>query len=180
MASTKKENAKILKEFHRLRPPGRYIDTRILHDALPEKVRKKFGQRTVIRRLADKGLLPCEKKKKTDPTEATKKRRLVFAEKHQDKNFQQWQAHLQAVGDLKDRPSELMVLIFSIFNYHFPLSAFGGSRHDYSWVNIVLNNMMIQHLETSTHTFWSRCVIGLVPIRCCSNDRAGAQTEGAD
>jgi hypothetical protein len=79
-ASTKKEDAKTLKEFHRLRPPGRYIDTRILHDALPEKVRKKFGQRTVIRRLADKGFLPCEKKKKTDPTEATKKRRLVSAE----------------------------------------------------------------------------------------------------
>ena len=126
-ATTKKEDAKILTEFYRLRPPGRYIDARILHDALPKKVRKKFGQRTVIRRLADKGFLPCEKKKKTDPTEATKKTRSVFAGKHQDKNLQQWQAHLQAVGDLKDRPSELIVfLLFSITTFHFQLLAVRG------------------------------------------------------
>lgn len=109
-ATTKQEDTKILKEFHRLRPPGRYIDARILHTALPKKVKEKVGLRTVIRRLAEKNYFPIKKKGKTDPTEVTKKKRLVFAREHLDKNFQQWQAHLQAVADLKDRPSEFKIM----------------------------------------------------------------------
>ena len=86
-ATTKQEDARILKEFHRLRPPGRYIDARILHTALPKKVKEKVGLRTVIRRLAEKNYFPIKKKGKTDPTEVTKKKRLAFARTHQDKNF---------------------------------------------------------------------------------------------
>ena len=109
-ATTKQEDARILKEFHRLRPPGRYIDARILHTALPKKVKEKVGLRTVIRRLAEKNYFPIKKKGKTDPTEVTKKKRLAFARTHQDKNFQQWQAYLQAVADLKDRPSKSKII----------------------------------------------------------------------
>ena len=117
-ATTKQEDTRILKEFHRLRPPGRYIDARILHTALPKKVKEKVGLRTIIRRLAEKNYFPIKKKGKTDPTEVTKKKRLAFARTHQDKNFQQWQAHLQAVADLKDRPSKFKIM-FSDLHFLF-------------------------------------------------------------
>ena len=117
-ATTKQEDARILKEFHRLRPPGRYIDARILHTALPKKIREKIGLRTILKRLAEKNYFPIKKKGKTDPTEVTKKKRLAFARTHQDKNFQQWQAYLQAVADLKDRPSEFKIMVF-VFHFLF-------------------------------------------------------------
>jgi hypothetical protein len=122
-------HAKILKEFHRHRPPGLYIDARILHTALPKKVKKNIGLRTVIGRLAEKEYFPIKKKGKTDPTEVTKKKKLAFARRHQEKNFQQWQAYLQAAADLKDRPSVFMILVFSIFRFYVSVPLFGGSGH---------------------------------------------------
>ena len=107
--TTKQEDKQILATFKRMRPPGQYVDSRIVHRALPKPVKKKISRRTVIRRLADKAFLPTRKKSKSDPDERIKKKRLVFARKHADKNFQQWQAYWQAVADLKDRLCQAMV-----------------------------------------------------------------------
>ncbi len=49
--TTKLEDKKIMQKFHKLRPPGHAIDSRALHKALPENLRKKIGRRTIIRCL---------------------------------------------------------------------------------------------------------------------------------
>ena len=41
--TSKVEDRKILHTFKRLRPPGHYIDSRILHRALNQKLRKKIS-----------------------------------------------------------------------------------------------------------------------------------------
>jgi len=92
----------IFKKFKRLRPPGHYVDSRMIHSRLPKKLKKKTSRRLVLRRLAAKGFRPEEKQCKDDPSEQLKKRRLDFARKHAGKNFQQWQSHLQGVADLSD------------------------------------------------------------------------------
>jgi len=101
-ATTKQEDAKIIKKFHKLRPPGHYIDSRILHTGLPKQLKQKVGRRTLIRRINDKGLFFDEKNSKDEPTEVTRRKRLAFCRKHQDKNFQQWQAYCQGVADLSE------------------------------------------------------------------------------
>jgi hypothetical protein len=74
----------------------------MIHNALPKKLQKKIGRRTVIRRVNAKKFFYQEKRSKDDPSEALKQRRIRFCRFHQDKNFQQWQSHLQAVADLSD------------------------------------------------------------------------------
>ena len=117
--TTKKEDAKILTTFKKLRPPGHYVDSRLVLGALPNKVKTKFGRRTVIRRLAEKGYTPSRKLCKTDPTEKTKTKRASFGRKHQNKNFQQWQAQLQGVGDLKDLTTYLPTFCCLYFHFLF-------------------------------------------------------------
>ena len=71
------------------------------------KLQEKIGRRTVIRRLADKGYTAQKKLSKSDPAEAQKKKRVLFAEKHKSKDKLRWQSYLQAVADLKARPSKI-------------------------------------------------------------------------
>jgi hypothetical protein len=101
-ATTKEEDAQIIAKFRKLRPPGHYVDSRMIHTALPKKLQEKIGRRTVIRRVNAKKFFYQEKRNKDDPSEALKQRRVRFCRFHQDKNFQQWQSHLQAVADLSD------------------------------------------------------------------------------
>ena len=100
--TTKHEDAQLLKAFKALRPPGCGVDSRIVHSALPGKVRKKVSRRTVRRRLAEKGYRPEKKIQKSDPGPALTKKRIAFARRHQGKSPQTWQAQLQAVGDIKE------------------------------------------------------------------------------
>jgi len=53
--TTKAEDRKIMQTFHKLRPPGHYINSRILKRGLPKKISKKAGRKTLLRRLAEKG-----------------------------------------------------------------------------------------------------------------------------
>lgn len=101
-ATTKQEDAKIIKKFFKMRPPGHYIDSRVLHNALPKKLKSKVGRRTIIRRVNDKGLFFDEKASKDDPDEATRRKRLAFVRKHYNKNFQQWKSYCQGVADLSE------------------------------------------------------------------------------
>ena len=49
------EDKKVLQTFKKLRPPGHGVDSRVVHKALPQKLQKKIGRRTIRRRLAKKG-----------------------------------------------------------------------------------------------------------------------------
>ena len=99
--TSKQDDKKILATFHKKRPPGHGVDSRVVHNALPKNLRKNICRRTVIRRLADKGFTPQKKRCKSDPDEQLKKRRLQFCRRHKGKTASQWQSQLQAVGDLK-------------------------------------------------------------------------------
>ena len=100
--TSKVENKIILKSFHKLRPPGYYVDSRKVHTSLPKKVRKNISRRTVRRRLAEKGYVPTRKMKKSDPGPRLAKKRFGFSQKHKDKTPADWKAELQAVGDIKE------------------------------------------------------------------------------
>ena len=56
----------------------------------------------MIRRLADKGLKPQKKLKKSSQTLKNSKLRLRFCKKHEDKTAQDWRNELQACGDIKE------------------------------------------------------------------------------
>ena len=108
--TTKAEDKVILKTLKKVRPPGHGVVARRVHAALPRNIKKKVGERTVIRRLAEKGMLPREKKCKAQQTDKNAKIRLKFAKKHQDKTPQDWKTQLQAVADIKEftwYPSDL-------------------------------------------------------------------------
>ena len=81
LKTTKEENKVLMKTFYKLRPPGHYVDSRIVHSALPRKLRQKIVRRTVIRRLADKGYKPEKKLSKSDPGERQKKKRVAWCKK---------------------------------------------------------------------------------------------------
>ena len=100
--TTKEEDKVIMATFKKLRPPGAGVDSRLIHDALPKKVKNKVSMRTVRRRLAAKGYKPERKIQKSDPGEVLSKKRVAFAKKHLAKTPQQWKAFLQAVGDIKE------------------------------------------------------------------------------
>jgi transposase len=99
--TTAAEDRAILKKFKVLRPPGHGIDSRKLHRALPVAIRRKVSRKTVIRRLADKGIKPREKIRKSDHSVALCKRRVDFALRYQHKSDADWSRDLQAVGDIK-------------------------------------------------------------------------------
>ena len=43
--TTKDEDKQILKVFKKARPPGHYVDSRIIHTRLPKKLKKKVSRR---------------------------------------------------------------------------------------------------------------------------------------
>ena len=100
--TTKAEEKKVMQVFHTLRPPGYGVDSRVVHKALPKKLKGKICRRTVIRRLADKGFKPEKKLNKSDPGYKQKRKRIGFGKRHAGKTGQNWKAHLQACGDFKD------------------------------------------------------------------------------
>ena len=100
-ATSTEEDKLLLKTFHKIRPPGHYVDSRQVHKALPKKLQKKTGRRTIIRRLAKKGFTPQRKICKNDITEKTIEKRIAFAKTHKDKTPADWKAALHAVADLK-------------------------------------------------------------------------------
>lgn len=100
--TSKAEDKKILQNFKKLRPPGHGIDARTLHKSLPKKIRMKVSQRTIIRRLADKGFKPEKKISKSDPGPALAKRRVKFSKKYMDYSSDTWCEKLQGAGDFKE------------------------------------------------------------------------------
>ena len=100
--TTKAEDKQILEAFHKMRPPGYGVDSRDVHTALPKKLKKKVGRRTVIRRLAAKGFVPEKKLSKSDPTVLQKKKRILFCKRHKDTTPAEWRSELQALGDIKE------------------------------------------------------------------------------
>ena len=101
-ATTKQEDAAILKAFHKARPPGAGVEAWQIHNQLPSKLRNKISEKTVQRRLAEKDFIPRMKLQKSDWGEKQLAKRVRFAKKNEDKNYQQWQSYCQAVGDFKD------------------------------------------------------------------------------
>lgn len=101
-ATTKEEDKVILKIFKKVRPDGCGVDARKIHNALPKKLKKKIGARTVIRRLAEKGYKARNKLNKSCVSEENNKKRIKFCKAHVDKSAQDWKNNVQAVGDIKE------------------------------------------------------------------------------
>ena len=107
---TKADEKKIMQKFHKLRPPGHGVDSRVILRALPKKLREMISRRFIIRFLASKGYKPERKLNKTDPGVRLKLTRCNFGKRHAAKSPQQWKSYLQAVGDFKEftwYPTEL-------------------------------------------------------------------------
>lgn len=100
--TTKQEDGEILKIFRKLRPPGHYVDSTVVRQALPTQLKQKVSRKLIIRRLADKGYTPQKKSSKTDLGRARMKMRVRFCKKHLTKNAAQWKAALHGVGDFKE------------------------------------------------------------------------------
>ena len=100
--TTKVEERAILAKFKELRPPGAYIDSRILHGSLPRGIKRKISRKTVLRRLADKGFTPQKKLNKTDLGVKKTKKRLAWCTKFKDRLPMQWKAELQGCGDFTE------------------------------------------------------------------------------
>jgi len=98
----KQDDTTILKTFETLRPPGHGVDSRMIHEKLPKKLRENISRRTVIRRLADKNFLPQKKIQKSDPGPTLMQRRLAFGRAHEEKSAVAWKNELQVVGDMKE------------------------------------------------------------------------------
>ena len=77
--TTKEEDRTVMQTFKKLRPDGHGVDSRVIHKALPKKLKKKISRRLVIRRLAAKGYRPERKISKSDPGIQLAKRRVKFA-----------------------------------------------------------------------------------------------------
>ena len=101
-ATSKQEDATIVKVFKKLRPPGCGIVARQVRAGLPAKLKRKISERTVIRRLFDKGWKAQPKLKKSAQSIKQAKIRLKFCKKLQDKTAQEWRRELQGVGDIKE------------------------------------------------------------------------------
>lgn len=100
--TTAAEDRELMQTFKTMRPDGHYVDSRIVHKALPKKIKKKIGRRTVVRRLAEKGYHPERKIQRTDTSVVLSKKRSVFADKHKDKSGENWKTELQGCGDIKE------------------------------------------------------------------------------
>ena len=101
-ATTKDDDKEIMKTFFKLRPAGHGIDSRTMVKGVPKKIAAKIGQRTIIRRLAEKGYVPEKKESKTDLGRVTTKKRLKFCNVYKAMDANQWKAHCQGVGDFKE------------------------------------------------------------------------------
>ena len=100
--TSKDEDKEILKAFHKTRPPGHGVTSRKVRNALPAKLKRKIGRKTVIRRLAAKGYTPQKKRSKACQSEGNRRKRLAFSNAHKDKTAQMWKNTVQAVADFKD------------------------------------------------------------------------------
>ena len=100
--TTKEEDRKVMDTFKKLRPPGHGVDSRVVHKALPKKLKKKIVRRTVIRRLAAKGYRPERKISKSDPGVKLAKKRVKFSTKYGGWTPDDWETKLQGVGDFKE------------------------------------------------------------------------------
>jgi len=47
--TSKAEDKKILATMHKMRPPGHYVDSRIVKDSLPKQLQKKVSRKTILR-----------------------------------------------------------------------------------------------------------------------------------
>lgn len=101
-STTKEEDKQILKTFKKVRPPGAGIVARKIKSALPKKLGKKISERTVIRRLKDKGFTAQEKLSKSTQSVKNAKARVKWCKKHLEKSGAEWKASLQAVADIKE------------------------------------------------------------------------------
>lgn len=99
--TTKAEDRVIMQKFRELRPPGAYIDSRILHDNLPRKIARKITRRTVLSRLEDMGYTPQTKLGKTDLGPKQCAARWKWCKKFEGRAPAQWKTKLQACGDIK-------------------------------------------------------------------------------
>ena len=100
--TSKAEDRKLMEKFHELRPPGAYIDSRILHTNLPATIKNKIGRKTVLNRLAEKGATMMQKLSKTDLGRKASGARLKWCKKFESRTPQQWKAKLQGCGDIKE------------------------------------------------------------------------------
>jgi hypothetical protein len=100
--TTKADDRQILRTFKKLRPPGHYVDSKLVHRALPKKIKKTITKRTVRRRLKEKGYVPERKINKRDPGPALCKKRLAWCKKQEKMTSDEWESGLQGVGDFKD------------------------------------------------------------------------------
>ena len=101
-ATTRQEDRAIMSKFKQLRPPGAYVDSRIVHKNLPKKIQEKVGRRTVLRRLAAKGYVTQTKLSKTDLGPKQCAKRTNWCRKFKSRTPAQWKAKLQGCGDIKE------------------------------------------------------------------------------
>lgn len=100
--TTKQEDTSLLQTFRKVRPPGHAVDSRVIHSNLPAKLKKKITRKTVINRLAEKGIKPKTKIAKNDYGPKWRKARLAFTRANRNKTAAQWQREVDAIGDIKE------------------------------------------------------------------------------
>ena len=120
--TTSKENASILKTFHRVRPPGAGVESREVSDALPKRLLDKVCLRTIRNRLKEKGYVPERKIEKSEANKQVRSGRMCFCTEHKWRTRKQWKRKLQAAGYMKGQ------LVFPIF-FFFLLGASGCGTH---------------------------------------------------
>lgn len=105
--TTSADDKLILDTFHRVRQPaGSEVDSRDVHNALPDALRQKITTRTVRRRLSEEGFWMQDKKAGDDHGEEWRRKRVAFCDSHRHKTENQLVQQVQGVGD------------FRLFTYH--------------------------------------------------------------
>ena len=69
---------------------------------MSSSLKRKVSERTIIRRLGEKGIKPKTKPSKSEQSIKNAKTRVKFAKRHEPKTPQEWKGELQAVGDIKE------------------------------------------------------------------------------
>ena len=83
--TTRADDQQILKTFRKVRKPlGKKVYARFVRAALPKAVRTKVCVRTVRQRLAEKGIKPERKLRKSNYGPAWRKRRNLWCAKHKN------------------------------------------------------------------------------------------------
>ena len=101
--TTPLEDKCVLKSFFRVRRPlGSAVNSREVHSALPDPLRRRICQKTVANRLAEKGYTSQEKPSVDDGDKQWRETRLAFAKFHSTKSDVQWKNRVQAVGDFHE------------------------------------------------------------------------------